>query len=369
MEKKFIKWLSGKKEFKNMPKEKLIELVNALAEKNPEKMEELVSEFKKELKYAVGGKIAYLVSKMNDGGEITDDETWREDPMDGDIDLDSTPVKPTVEPPKVVSRQQYRINMYNSRQQHPEWTRRQRKAWSLLHTGKPEPINYESDQQHIYTDDEEDVVITSPQPAKPATATPALHPNWLVRAKRFGFKSIDEVRKWQQANGLVADGKFGKNSEAKWRSLQSPQGGATPAGSSASYWDMRAKNAGFASIDALKQWQAANGLVADGKFGANSEAKLRALQAQQGAKHKEDMEMANLHADAAQQGYGHGPLRPMTGDQYALYNQEMARRAQEEANRKKAEEEKRKADAEARAAEDIYYNTQALYSPYRYIRN
>ena len=329
-------------------------------------MEELVSEFKKELKYAVGGKIDYLVSRMSDGGEIDDAETWNpmEDSMDDDMDLDSNPVKPTVKPPKVVSRQQYRMNMYNSRQQHPEWSRWERKTWSMTHTGKPEPINYETDDD-LYTDDEEDVVITSPQPAKPAT--PTLHPSWLERAKRFGFKSIDDVRKWQQANGLVVDGKFGKNSEAKWRSLQRPQG-ATPAGSSSSYWDARAKSAGFASIDELKQWQAANGLVADGKYGANSEAKMKAIQAKQGDKYRGDMAMANMHADAAQRGgVGRGVLLPMTGDQYALYNQEMARRAQEEANRKKAEEEKRIAEAQARAAEDMYY-TQAMFSPYRYMR-
>jgi hypothetical protein len=80
------------------------------------------------------------------------------------------------------------------------------------------------------------------------------------------------------------------------------------------------------------------------------------------------MAMANLHADATQRGFGQGVLRPMAGDQYALYNQEMARRAQEEAERKAKEEAKRKAEAQARAAEDMYY-MQTMISPYKYMSN
>ena len=43
---------------------------------------------------------------------------------------------------------------------------------------------------------------------------------WNSQANKFGFNNKDEVKAWQQQNGLVADGMFGKNSEAKWRSMQ-----------------------------------------------------------------------------------------------------------------------------------------------------
>lgn len=43
---------------------------------------------------------------------------------------------------------------------------------------------------------------------------------WNAQANKFGFNNMDEVKAWQQQNGLVADGMFGRNSEAKWRSMQ-----------------------------------------------------------------------------------------------------------------------------------------------------
>lgn len=57
---------------------------------------------------------------------------------------------------------------------------------------------------------------------KPATPAPKAfnEKHWLGRAKQFGFNSIDEVKAWQQQNGLVADGMFGGNSEAKMLELQ-----------------------------------------------------------------------------------------------------------------------------------------------------
>lgn len=45
---------------------------------------------------------------------------------------------------------------------------------------------------------------------------------WNSQANKFGFNNMDEVKAWQQQNGLVADGMFGKNSEAKWKALQQP---------------------------------------------------------------------------------------------------------------------------------------------------
>lgn len=44
-------------------------------------------------------------------------------------------------------------------------------------------------------------------------------PYWENVAKTKGFNSAQEVAEWQKANGLVADGKFGPKSQAKWDSL------------------------------------------------------------------------------------------------------------------------------------------------------
>lgn len=40
---------------------------------------------------------------------------------------------------------------------------------------------------------------------------------WLQIAKQYGFNSLDEVKAWQAENGLLADGKFGKDSSAYWK--------------------------------------------------------------------------------------------------------------------------------------------------------
>lgn len=44
--------------------------------------------------------------------------------------------------------------------------------------------------------------------------------DWNAIAQQNGFSDMEAVRQWQLKNGLVADGKFGKNSKAKWDSLQ-----------------------------------------------------------------------------------------------------------------------------------------------------
>lgn len=60
--------------------------------------------------------------------------------------------------------------------------------------------------------------ISEPEPApKPKPVNTAY---WNSQANKFGFNNMDEVKAWQQQNGLVADGMFGRNSEAKWRSMQ-----------------------------------------------------------------------------------------------------------------------------------------------------
>ena len=49
---------------------------------------------------------------------------------------------------------------------------------------------------------------------------------WLNAAQKVNpnFKSLQDVMDWQKANGLVVDGKFGKNSLAKWNELKTNQG-------------------------------------------------------------------------------------------------------------------------------------------------
>ena len=42
---------------------------------------------------------------------------------------------------------------------------------------------------------------------------------WLATAKQYGFSSLDDVKKWQSENGLVADGKFVKNSLSKYNEI------------------------------------------------------------------------------------------------------------------------------------------------------
>ena len=44
---------------------------------------------------------------------------------------------------------------------------------------------------------------------------------WTKVAKKWGFASMDDVAEWQKQNGLVVDGKFGKNSMTKYNQLKS----------------------------------------------------------------------------------------------------------------------------------------------------
>jgi peptidoglycan hydrolase-like protein with peptidoglycan-binding domain len=59
-----------------------------------------------------------------------------------------------------------------------------------------------------------------PKPEVKVESKPVNTAYWNSQANKFGFSNMDEVKAWQQQNGLVADGMFGKNSEAKWRSMQ-----------------------------------------------------------------------------------------------------------------------------------------------------
>lgn len=60
---------------------------------------------------------------------------------------------------------------------------------------------------------------------KPVVKTIQPRPNsyWNKIASQYGFKDMQAVKDWQTKNGLVADGKFGKNSLATWNSLQNKQ--------------------------------------------------------------------------------------------------------------------------------------------------
>lgn len=75
------------------------------------------------------------------------------------------------------------------------------------------------------------VVPSTPTPTAPVApiipavpvAKPAVKPvgiDWNARAKEYGFDSMDAVRQWQSENGLVADGKFGQNSLTKFNELE-----------------------------------------------------------------------------------------------------------------------------------------------------
>lgn len=65
-----------------------------------------------------------------------------------------------------------------------------------------------------------------PAPA-PAPALVSRNSYWDTVAQQNGFENSEAVRAWQQQNGLVADGKFGQRSKAKWDELNR-RGGARP---------------------------------------------------------------------------------------------------------------------------------------------
>lgn len=66
---------------------------------------------------------------------------------------------------------------------------------------------------------------------KPIVKTVQPRPDsyWNTIASQYGFKDMQAVKDWQSQNGLVADGKFGKNSLAKWNTLQNTRSQPTSA--------------------------------------------------------------------------------------------------------------------------------------------
>lgn len=80
--------------------------------------------------------------------------------------------------------------------------------------------------------------------SKSVVKTPQPRPDsyWNTIASQYGFKDMQAVKDWQSKNGLIADGKFGKNSLAKWNALQSainkqPINNGEVKQRSSSYWD------------------------------------------------------------------------------------------------------------------------------------
>lgn len=59
-------------------------------------------------------------------------------------------------------------------------------------------------------------------PVPPVVPKPVIKQStdWNAVAQQNGFANMEAVRQWQAKNGLVADGKFGESSRAKWDSLQ-----------------------------------------------------------------------------------------------------------------------------------------------------
>ena len=61
-----------------------------------------------------------------------------------------------------------------------------------------------------------------PEPEQTLTKKPINTAYWNAQANKYGFNNMEDVKTWQQQNGLVADGMFGKKSLAKWNELQQP---------------------------------------------------------------------------------------------------------------------------------------------------
>lgn len=56
-------------------------------------------------------------------------------------------------------------------------------------------------------------------PAAKPVLTPKSNDYWNAEAVKYGFKDMSDVKNWQAQNGLVADGKFGKASLDKYNSI------------------------------------------------------------------------------------------------------------------------------------------------------
>ena len=137
-------------------------------------------------------------------------------------------------------------------------TKRNRRRYAKYLTEKyPTPTPQEAAAQATQRTTQQLVTATPtllPKPTietRPVEEMPTIKPmselmpngdHWTSVAKQYGFKSVEDVGKWQKANGLVADGKFGARSLARWNQLNGPD------------WNAIAKQKGFADVEAVKKW-------------------------------------------------------------------------------------------------------------------
>ena len=89
------------------------------------------------------------------------------------------------------------------------------KAKDMMSKAKESPI------QHQTTTPIKPVNVETPaeKPEEKPVLTPKSNDHWNAEAVKYGFKDMSDVKNWQAQNGLVADGKFGKNSIAKYNSI------------------------------------------------------------------------------------------------------------------------------------------------------
>ncbi len=86
------------------------------------------------------------------------------------------------------------------------------KAKDMMSKSKESPIQPQT------TTTVKPVNVETPAAVKPVL-TPKSNDYWNAEATKRGFKDMDAVKAWQAENGLVADGKFGKNSLVKYNEI------------------------------------------------------------------------------------------------------------------------------------------------------
>ena len=91
--------------------------------------------------------------------------------------------------------------------------------------------NFRRDMEKIQMEADKDVNDFISQNNHPVQTPPVQGVNnnyWLSKAKPYGFKTIDEVKAWQEANGLTPDGKMGSLSIAKYNELNQSNNSSNP---------------------------------------------------------------------------------------------------------------------------------------------
>lgn len=100
--------------------------------------------------------------------------------------------------------------------EHQKYTNSLDNRWNALHEQMKQKTT-------SFVNGVQGFVDQSPKQNQSQNAKPFNTNYWLAEAQKVNpaFKSIQDVKDWQAANGLVDDGKFGKNSIAKWNELNS----------------------------------------------------------------------------------------------------------------------------------------------------